>query len=75
MFKSIHGIALTYLSDRVVMNFDVNGIRNQEIFIFDTTKAFGQVNSTCLQKNILPIEVIKAIHHDNQVEKTKTKYT
>ena len=25
MFKSIHGIAPTYLSDRVVMNFDVNG--------------------------------------------------
>ena len=25
MFKYIHGIAPTYLSDRVVMNFDVNG--------------------------------------------------
>ena len=25
MFKSIHGIAPTYLSDRVVMNFEVNG--------------------------------------------------
>ena len=25
MFKSIHGIAPTYLSDRVVMNFDVDG--------------------------------------------------
>ena len=25
MFKSIHGIAPTYLSDRVVMNYDVNG--------------------------------------------------
>ena len=25
MFKSIHGIAPTYLSDRVVMDFDVNG--------------------------------------------------
>ena len=25
MFKAIHGIAPTYLSDRIVMNFDVNG--------------------------------------------------
>ena len=25
MFKNTHGIAPTYLSDRVVMNFDVNG--------------------------------------------------
>ena len=25
MFESIHGIAPTYLSDDVVMNFDVNG--------------------------------------------------
>ena len=25
MFKYIHGIAPTYLSDRIVMNFDVNG--------------------------------------------------
>ena len=24
MFKAIHGIASTFLSDRVVMNFDVN---------------------------------------------------
>ena len=24
MFKAIHGIAPTYLSDRIVMNFDVN---------------------------------------------------
>ena len=29
-------------------------IRNQEIFIFNTTKAFGQVNSTCLQKKHTP---------------------
>ena len=25
MFKAIHGISPTYLSDRIVMNFDVNG--------------------------------------------------
>ena len=25
MFKAIHGIAPTYLSNRIVMNFDVNG--------------------------------------------------
>ena len=25
MYKAIHGIAPTYLSDRIVMNFDVNG--------------------------------------------------
>ena len=25
MFKANHGIAPTYLSDRIVMNFDVNG--------------------------------------------------
>ena len=25
MFKAIHGIAPTYLSDRIVMDFDVNG--------------------------------------------------
>ena len=25
MFKAIHGIAPTYLSDHIVMNFDVNG--------------------------------------------------
>ena len=54
-----------------------SGIRNQEIFIFNTTKAFGQVNSTCLQKSILHIQGIKAIYHDNQVEEkqNKTKYT
>ena len=26
MFKAIHGIASTYLSDRIVINFDVNGL-------------------------------------------------
>ena len=51
-------------------------LRNQEIFIFNTTKAYGQVNSTCLQNNILHIPGIKAIYHDNQVEKqNKTKLT
>ena len=45
-----------------------SGIRNQDIFIFNTTKAFGQVNSTCLQNNIHHIQGIKAIYHDNQVE-------
>ena len=45
---------------------------NQESGI--TTKTFGQVNSTCLQKKtILHISGIKAICHDNQVEKNKTK--
>ena len=31
------------------------GIRNRDIFIFNTTKAFGQVNSTCLQKKTYSI--------------------
>ena len=42
----------------ICRNFDLcsmeSGIRNQEIFIFNTTKAFGQVNSTCLQKKHTP---------------------
>ena len=29
MFKAIRGIAPTYLSDRIVMNFDVNGYDNR----------------------------------------------
>ena len=60
-----------------ISQYHVPWIRNQEIFIFNTTKAFGQVNSTCLQKNTLHIQGIKAIYHDNQVEKksNKTKYT
>ena len=37
MFKAIHGIAPTYLSDRVVMNFDVNGYdtrsSNMELYL------------------------------------------
>ena len=37
----------------VSVQMDQN-IRNQEIFIFNTTKTVGQVNSTCLQKNHTP---------------------
>ena len=37
----------------------MTGIRNQKIFISDTTKAFGQVNSTCLQKTYSIFKVSK----------------
>ena len=33
MFKAIHGLAPTYLSDRIVMTFDVNG--------YDTRVRYG----------------------------------
>ena len=36
--------------------FYTENIRNQENFIFNTDKAYGQVNGTCLQKKPLHIK-------------------
>ena len=46
MFKSIHGIAPTYLSDRVVMNFDVNGYdtRGSDMELYLPTLRKGTVS-------------------------------
>ena len=33
MFKAIHGIALMYFSDRIVMNFDVNGYDTRGLYM------------------------------------------
>ena len=52
-----------------------SGIRNQEIFIFNTTqqKHLDKLTVLVYKKTILHISGIKAICHDNQVEKNKTK--
>ena len=67
-----HGITL----DRKPLTFtyDTPGIRNQEIFIFNTTKAFGQVNSTCLQKIYSIFKESKQYITIIRSKKNKTKY-
>ena len=47
MFKSIHGIAPTYLTDRVVMNFDVNGYdtRGSDMELYLTLREEAYRNS------------------------------
>ena len=44
MFKSIHGIAPTYLSDRDVMNFDING--------YDTRRSDMELYLPTLRKEL-----------------------
>ena len=54
MFKAIHGIAPRYLSDRIVMNFDVNG--------YDTIVLEGQIwIYISLHYTKRPIEIVLCI--------------
>ena len=77
MFKSIHGIAPTYLSDRVVMNFDVNGYdtrgSDMELYL-PTLRKEAYRNSFMYMGGKLWNELPKFVQNSANIESFKRNY-
>ena len=77
MFKYIHGIAPTYLSDRVVMNFDVNGYdtrgSNMELYL-PTLRKESYRNSFMYMGGKLWNDLPECVQNSANIEPFKRNY-